>query len=100
MQVPNDFYHIHVSNLVEVGVLILAYLGYRKETSKAKTDQLLLHKENQMKMDAIIEFNKSQVEANRQRDTQVNLLSTQTAQLTTLAQGFERRLTMLEDRDT
>lgn len=105
MQAEHQFFTFHLSNLIEMGVVILAYLAYRRESKKdakdrdaVKVSQAVLHRENQMKLDALIEFNKAQVDANRQRDTQITLLATQTTQLTTLAQGFERRLVMLENR--
>lgn len=106
MQAESSFFTFHISNVIEIGVVILAYLGYRRESKKDTNDrtvvlqnQAILHNENKLKLDSILEFNRSQAEVNRQRDLQINLLSIQTTQLATLATGFERRLTMLEDKN-
>lgn len=105
MQPESEFFRIHLSNVIEVGVVFIAYLGYRRESKKDSTEritvlqsQAVLHNENKLKLDSILEFNKSQAEVNKQRDIQIGLLATQTAQLVTLTQGFDRRLVMLEDK--
>lgn len=106
MQAESEFFKFHIGNIIEIVVVILAILGYKRETKKDSTDratviqnQAILHNENKIKLDSILEFNKSQAIVNSQRDTQINLLATQTAQLTTLTQGLERRLVMLEDKN-
>jgi len=106
MQVESEFFRFHIGNIIEIGVVILAYLGYKRESKKDALDretvrqnQAVLHKENSLKLESIIDFNKAQADINKQRDIQIGLLSTQTAQLSAMAHGFERRLVMLENNN-
>lgn len=101
----DTFYSIHAGNIIEILVVLLAYLGYRRESRKDATEreavrikQAELHRENTLKLESLIRFNEEQSKINRQRDTQINLLSIQTAQLTSIAQGLDRRIVIIEDK--
>ena len=93
----NSFFHINIGHVFELLSFIIAALVYRSGRIKTHNDQLSLHIENQQKLNAVLEFNKLQVEINQKRDQQLAQISIQTATLLQIAQGLDRRITILED---
>jgi len=110
-----------------VVTLALTYLAYRLDKRKERRENLqirkeedtkreemiksqaIMHAENQRRLDTLMEFQEYQLEVNKKRDEQVNLLSRQTSLLEESAKGFmrtmeeitrgvNRRLEMLEER--
>lgn len=104
------FWDLNFGHMVEIGLLFLAYVDFRAsrakdagERERVKKDllesQAEMHAENKGRLATLFEFQRAQLILNEKRDQQISLLSTQSARLTELAAGQERRLQMLEDRN-
>lgn len=82
--------------------LLFTYVQLRRERKKEiidqATTQALRHQENISRLDALKEFQTMQIQLNRSNDMQLNELKIQTAKLTAIVEGQNRRLILLEDR--
>jgi hypothetical protein len=92
------FSTIHLGDVLVFGTLIIMLLSYRSDRRKEVTAQLTMHAENKEKLETLTAFQEAQQELNRMRDQQINQLTQQTATLTQMAAGQERRLQMIENR--
>lgn len=99
----------NVSHLVEMGLFIVAFLAYRSDRVRDKTDvsvardklveeQTRMHAENRSRLDTLTQFHAAQQIVNLKRDEQIAQLSQQSATLIEISRGVDRRLEMLEDR--
>ena len=100
---------VTLGNLLSIVAIVLAYLKYRSDQKqKNKLDlesrdkflgeQVVMHAENQRRLDLLLDFQRSQEDVNKKRDDQIGELRIQTATIAQIANGIDRRLQMLEDR--
>lgn len=115
-QIP--FWSFHLGDLIVLLGIVIAALTYlsdrgrqsdeRRETrEKMVEEQTRMHEENKQafaenrrRLDQLEESREDHEKVNRKRDEQISLLSQQTATLTEMARGMNRRLEMLEDRSS
>lgn len=101
---------ITLGNVLILGSFVVAYATYlldrkkdREDREKARekmlSEQTVMHLENKQRLDILMEFQKEQLNVNKKRDEQITLLSSQNSALIQMANGMERRVQMLEDRD-
>lgn len=112
-----SFWDIKAVDVAVVLAVIVAYLSYRLDKraalnevhrtataqkgihDKLVEEQTRMHEQNRNRLDILLEFHKNQLEVNRKRDLQITELQLQTATLTQIARGIDRRLEMLEDKN-
>jgi hypothetical protein len=103
------FFWFRLSDIITFLAMIVGALKYKSDRSKDLLDRQVAreaaikqgaerHAENKSKLDVLMDFQRDQIMLNRQRDTQIGELKIQTAKLTEIALGVDRRLIMLEDR--
>jgi hypothetical protein len=103
------FLTVHLGDVLVLGTGIIAYLAYRFDRKKDNAvrkqeweatirEQTRMHTENQEQLKNLSEFHRAQLIVNEKRDIQIAQLSQQTATLTQMAAGMERRLQMIEDK--
>jgi hypothetical protein len=103
------FWDFNIGHAIELGVFGSAVLAYRLERRKDSRDrndarekiiqeQATMHAENTRRLEALAEFHKAQQVLNQKSDSQLAELGKQTAILSQIASGQERRLQMLENR--
>lgn len=99
------FWSFNIGHVLVLCGIVIAWLQYRvnlnkqlEQQNKERDEQLIRHNENQRRLDTLLEFQRTQIEVNRKRDEQIGELKTQTATLTQIARGIDRRLEMLEDK--
>ena len=103
------FWSFNAGNVIATIAVVIAYLAYRLDTkkealSRRKTlDELIkeqaeMHSDNRNRLEQLAEFHRQQMIVNQKRDEQISELKTQTATLTQIAKGIDRRLELLEER--
>jgi hypothetical protein len=104
-----QFWDFNIGHAIELGVFGSAVLAYRLERGRDARDradarekiiqeQAIMHAENTRRLQGLAEFHKAQQLLNQKSDSQIAELGKQTAILTQMASGQERRLQMLEGR--
>jgi hypothetical protein len=104
-----SFWSFHLGNIIELGVVVVAYAAYRgdqrkqgRERKEAREtmlqEQATMHAQNTQRLETLSSFHATQLEVNNKRDMQISLLMQQTSSLTEIARGLDRRLEMIEDR--
>jgi hypothetical protein len=101
------FLSIHLGDWLVLGGLGVAIATYVQGSHKASHErdealkqQTQMHTENKERLGVLMDFHDQQKNLNVTRDAQVTELKQQTATLMQMAAGQERRLVMLEDRNT
>lgn len=97
MLVANDTIHL-VVEASGFGIFILGYLDYRSRNKKEVERQVEMHAENKHRLETLADFHEEQKVRNGKLDEQISQLALQSARVIQLAEGQERRLRMLEDR--
>lgn len=103
-------HHNYIGQLIDAGLLAVTYAGFRlsarhdkKEAQqKREADKLIQerrHTENTERLIVLQAFHENQVLFNTKQHEQISLLREQTAALTQIAQGLDRRLILIEDRN-
>jgi hypothetical protein len=104
-----SFFEVKIGNIITLAGIVLAYFSYLRDQRKQSEErrelreaeiraQAIMHTENQNKFDSLITFHREQVGINRMRDKQLSEMEQQTAILSEIAKGMDRRLQMLEER--
>lgn len=78
--------------------LLITYSSIRRDRRKEADAQLIRHEQNIARLDSLREFQNTQILLNDAHSKQISELKVQTAQLTEIVRGQNRRLIMLEDR--
>ena len=93
-----NFWHIDLGNIILMAGLLVSYAAYRVDRRGHDEEQIKMHQDNKNKLDQLLRFQSDQTEINSNIAKQVHELSTQTATITEMAAGLNRRLIMMEDR--
>lgn len=88
--------------LVLIVSMMLTALGMHITTKSTMTAtvqaQTKMHTENTERLNVLAAFQAAQLIVNGKRDEQIALLREQTATLTAIGEGLDRRLKLIEDR--
>lgn len=91
------FLSVHLGDLLALGAFVLAYLDWRGKQKKMVEIQATMHSENQSRLTALEGEQRRSDSLTALQSQQLSQLQQQTAALTEMASGFNRRLEMLED---
>jgi len=107
---------IHLGDVLTMLVILVGYLTYRVDKKKEeriikaqKDTQVLMHVENERKLNTLLDFQHEQLELNQtmqhdqavlnqKRDEQISELGKQTALLSQMTEMMDRRLNRIEDQ--
>lgn len=98
MQAVAAFSSVHLGDVLVLIGLLLTYRSYKIEAKKQSDTQMTQHIQNSTKLENLTIFHAAQMEMNEAHSKQLTEMQVQTATLTQIASGQERRLQMLEDR--
>lgn len=91
---------------VGLAVAVLTFLSTHRHEAREITKerealmraQAIMHVENKERLEVLMGFHKEQKELNRTQREQTGMLREQTASLTSIAEGLDRRMRLVEDR--
>lgn len=106
-----SFWTLNIGHVLEIGGFFIAAAAYYRDRKNDQKDresarekliesQVRMHTENKNKLEILSESHDDQKKINFKRDEQVSQLQQQTATLTQIASGLDRRLQMIEDRNS
>lgn len=97
-------FHVGVGDVIAAIAMAVVYSSFRLENKKAGRErekiigeQVKMHTENRNDLANLLTFQKLQMDVNAKRDEQVKQLSIQTATITEIARGLNRRLELVEN---
>jgi hypothetical protein len=104
-----SFWEFNIGHLIDTGLLFVGFGGYmisRKsdireaqgKREKEAQETMRMHTENRERLDVLMTFHQNQERINSMRDEQVSSLKEQTSALKHIAEGFDRRLELLESQ--
>lgn len=94
------FFDFKLPDLVVLLGLVLSVLSFRREARRAHDEQLKMHTENTIKLENLSDFHNKQKDLNDKNTEMINELKIQTSTLAEIAKGIDRRLELMEDRNT
>lgn len=109
MQIAIPFLSVHLGDVLSAAAVVTGIIALRLDFNKKEKEQkkereewlqaqTQMHTENKMRLEALMQFQDHQMDVNSKRDIQVSELQRQTATITEIAKGMDRRLQMIEDR--